>query len=116
MRVHRWCYGKVTPRNGVKSGKEKARWQCEPCSFDIPPESLTCVLCRNKRDQAYKRCEGPLPDGRVSKCSLDRVHPSTAWVHVSCAHYHGEPMFGPPRDGQFRSPIFHLDSKKLKLN
>ena len=110
LRVHRSCYGEVI---GPKKDEDKM-WQCEPCNFGVRPTTLSCVLCSNKHDRAYKRTKGPLPDGSVSIFSRDRVLAETAWIHVSCAHHHPEPCFTPPEDGGFYSPIFKLDSKALQ--
>ena len=109
LRVHRSCYGVVYGQD-----EEEASWRCEPCSLGVRPVDLTCVLCSNKQDRAYKRTKGPLPDGTVSKFEIDRLLADTAWIHVSCAHYHQEPCFTPPENGEFRSPIFKLDALALK--
>ena len=114
LRVHESCYGTVAGQDDSGANGKKRAWKCEPCSLGARPEDLVCVLCRNKQDRAYKRTRGPLPDGRISRYQVDRLFPTTFWVHVSCAHYHHEPCFSPPEDGGFHSPIFKLDSHALK--
>ena len=112
LRVHHSCYGCVYDRNGEEV---EGDFICEPCHFGERPAELTCVLCSNKQDRAYKRCSGPLPSGQVSKFVVDRLLPDTAWVHVSCAHHLRWPCFAAPENGGFRSPITKLDHKALRV-
>ena len=88
LRVHHTCYGVVHGREQEEVEGVEWMWRCEPCSFNVRPAELSCVLCSNKQDRAYKRTSGPLPNGKVSKFATDRILPDTAWIHVSCAHHH----------------------------
>jgi len=67
VRVHsQLCYGSTTHEI---SEAERANWHCDRCSESMGTKQVTCCVCPNTEDQAFKKTD------------------QGTWIHASCAQW-----------------------------